>query len=69
MSTAETEPHDVVLAEGVDDGQGVDALDEIVARRLPDLFVGGDDVEDVVDDLERHAVGGAELGHRLDHRC
>ncbi len=40
--------------------QRVDALDEVVAGRLAELLVGGDDVEHVVDDLERHAVRLAE---------
>ena len=43
--------------EGPQHGQGVDALDQVVAGRLAELLVGGDHVEDVVDDLEGHAVG------------
>ena len=37
-----------------------------MAGRLAQLLVGGDDVEDVVDDLERHAVGPAEAGEEVD---
>ena len=44
--------------------QVVDAFDEIVARRLAELLVGGDDVEDVIDDLECHAVVAPEVGQR-----
>ena len=54
------------LLEGVDHREVVDALDEVVAGRLAELLVGGDDVEHVVDDLERHAVAPAELGELLD---
>ena len=39
--------------------QRVDALDQVVAGGLAELLVGGDDVEHVVDDLERHAVAVA----------
>ena len=47
-------------------GQRVDAFDHVVPRRLAELFVGGGDVEDVVDDLEHGAVGVAVLGERID---
>ena len=60
---------DVFFGEGVDHGKRVDALEEVVAGRLSEFFVGGDDVEDVVDDLEGHAVGEAELGERFDNRA
>src|SRR5690606_179072 len=53
-------------AERPQDRQGVDPLDEVVARRLPEDLLGGDDVEHVVDDLEGHAIGLAELGDRVD---
>ena len=57
------------FGEGVDHGKRVDALEEVVAGRLSEFFVGGDDVEDVVDDLEGHAVGESELGERFDNRA
>ena len=60
---------DVFFGEGVDHGKRVDALKEIVAGRLSEFFVGGDDVENVVDDLEGHAVGESELGERFDNRA
>ena len=46
--------------------QVVDALGHVVAGRLAQLLVGGDHVEHVVDDLERHAVVQAEVGERVD---
>ena len=54
--------------QGADDGQRVDALDQVVAGGLAQLLVGGDQVEDVVDDLEDHAERVAVLGERLDVR-
>ena len=54
------------LLEGVEHGQVVDALDDVVAGRLAELRVGGDHVEHVVDDLERHAVAKPELGEEVD---
>ena len=53
-------------AQGVDHRQGVDALDQVVARRLAELLVGGGEVEDVVDDLEAHPEVVAERGQRVD---
>jgi len=55
---------------GTDDGivecmkhwERVDALEEIVAGGLAGCLVGGDDIEDVVNDLEGHAVRKPELG-------
>ena len=44
------------LLERVQHRQVVDALGDVVAGGLAELLVGGDHVEDVVDDLEGHAV-------------
>ena len=52
--------------ERVQHRQVVDALGDVVAGRLAELLVGGDDVEDVVDDLEGHAVVPPELGELVD---
>ena len=46
--------------------QVVDALGDVVAGGLAELLVGGDHVEDVVDDLEGHAVVPSELGELVD---
>ena len=54
--------------EGPQDRQRVHALDQVVAGRLAELLVGGDEVEHVVDDLEGHAVRGAERGEPVDVR-
>ena len=50
------------------DGQRVDALDEVVAGRLAELLGGVGDVEDVVDDLEHHPERVAPGGQRVDRR-
>ena len=46
--------------------QGVGALDEVVAGGLAQLLVGGGHVEQVVDDLERHAEAAPEGGEGVD---
>ncbi len=53
---------------GADHRQRVDALDQVVPGRLAELFVGGDDIEDVVDNLEGHAVMLPEVGDGVDGR-
>ena len=63
---------DVGVVQGEQDRQGVDPLGQVLARRLAELLVGGDDVEDVVAELEDHAEALAEGGQRLDlvrRRC
>ena len=54
------------LLEGVEHREVVDALRDVVAGRLAELLVGGDDVEHVVDDLERHPVAEPEVGEAVD---
>ena len=54
--------------EGTQNGEGVHPLDEVVARGLAELLVGCDHVENVVDDLECHAVRVAEFGDCFDVR-
>ena len=46
--------------EGVEDRQRVHALGQVVAGRLAHVVVVGDEVEDVVDHLEGHAVEASE---------
>ena len=49
-------------------GEGVHALHHVVSGRLAELLVGGRDVEQIVDDLEHHAVRLAETSECIDHR-
>ena len=56
----------VGVVEGEQDGQGVDPLGQVLAGRLAELLVGGDDVEDVVAQLEEHAEAAPEGGEGLD---
>src|SRR4051794_33941329 len=54
------------LAQHVDDGQRVDALEQILARVLAERVVGGREVEHVVDDLEAHAEMTTEARERVE---
>ena len=53
--------------QGVQDGQGVHPLPHVLAGLLPKLLLGGDDVHDVVRELEGEADGHAEVVQPVDH--
>ncbi len=56
------------LAQHVDDGQRVDALEQVLTRVLAERVVGRREIEHVVDDLEAHAEMTAEAGERVEGR-
>src|SRR6478609_3448238 len=56
------------LAHHVDDGQRVDALEQVLAGVLAERVVGRRQVEHVVDDLEAHAEVTTEARERVEGR-
>ena len=53
------------FVEGIEDGQGVDALLHVLAGFLAQLVLAGDQVHDVVGELEAQAEGLAEAFEQL----
>src|SRR6185437_5289223 len=54
------------VVEGEEDREGVDAFGQVLAGRLAEVVVAGDDIPDVVTELEHHPERVAEPGQRLD---